>query len=270
MLLLTIPVSANCLYIPMTCSSSSPMSPDAPFVTPFDTPFWLGALSSSPDSHVSISTSESCRPPPVSPPPPRFEPLIAELTRFKTSSWSSGEARLLPAIVDCCGGVLVVVGSVGVDIALEEADDDDDDDDVDEVDVVDDEWCIVPGTFVVGFVPCCCCWCEDGEEEEDKVLGGRIWDEDAWVREEESRCIGDIFGLVFALVWWDRGLRRPRLAPPTRTSLSVPFTISMNCRHLSMNMRLGWRSSRPGYSCCVVSMASPIRPANTSRWISAT
>ena len=59
---------------------------------------------------------------------------------------------------------------------------------------------------------------------------------------------------------WDRGLRS---AEP-RTSLSQPFTISMNCRHFNMKSRFESRSRSPGYSCWVVSMASPIRPANTS------
>ena len=40
----------------------------------------------------------------------------------------------------------------------------------------------------------------------------------------------------------DRGLR---MVGP-RTSLSVPFTISMNWRHLRVKRRLGLRSRRPG------------------------
>lgn len=39
--------------------------------------------------------------------------------------------------------------------------------------------------------------------------------------------------------------------------------------YLSMKRRSGFLSSRLGYSCWVVSMASPILPDNTSFWISA-
>lgn len=42
--------------------------------------------------------------------------------------------------------------------------------------------------------------------------------------------------------WRDLG---ERMAGP-RTSLSVPLTISMNCRHLSMKRRLASRSKSPG------------------------
>ena len=51
-------------------------------------------------------------------------------------------------------------------------------------------------------------------------------------------------------------------------SPSVPLTISMNCRHLSMNNRLLSWSRRPGYNSCVASIAFPIFPDKTSFCIS--
>ena len=52
-----------------------------------------------------------------------------------------------------------------------------------------------------------------------------------------------------------------------RTSESDPPTISMNCRTFNRNSKLGRESRRVGYKVCVVSMASPILPLNTRRWI---
>lgn len=37
--------------------------------------------------------------------------------------------------------------------------------------------------------------------------------------------------------------------------------------HFNANKRLGFLSSKLGYNCCVVSMASPILPAKTNFWI---
>ena len=99
------------------------------------------------------------------------------------------------------------------------------------------------------LLPWCGCtstWCEDDDVDSDIL----------------SWC-GLIAGLACRLEDRDRGLRRLRI------SLSVPLTISTNWRHLSMNSRLGLLSSKPGYSLCVVSMASPMRPSNTSLCIPA-
>ena len=52
-----------------------------------------------------------------------------------------------------------------------------------------------------------------------------------------------------------------------RTSESDPPTISINCRTFNKNNKLGRESRSVGYKVCVVSIASPIRPLNTRRWI---
>ena len=105
---------------------------------------------------------------------------------------------------------------------------------------------------------CCCAWCG----------WCRMWGPGPEAL-ALTLCAGDRFGddrvLPLPLLWWERG---ERLLGP-RTSLSEPLTISTNWRHLSMKSRLGLRSSSPGYSCWVSSMASPIRPASTNFWMPA-
>lgn len=43
--------------------------------------------------------------------------------------------------------------------------------------------------------------------------------------------------------------------------------MSVKETHFNVKRRLGFLSSKLGYNCCVVSMASPILPANTNFWI---
>lgn len=83
---------------------------------------------------------------------------------------------------------------------------------------------------------------------------------------ELRRWIGEATGLDRALPLRDRDpLMDGDLAVGyEQLPVSVPFTISMNCRHLSMNIRLALRSRRPGYNWSVRSIASPRRPARTS------
>ena len=86
---------------------------------------------------------------------------------------------------------------------------------------------------------------------------------------ELRRWIGEATGLDRALPLRDRDplTDGDRVDGQEQLPGSEPLTISMNCRHLSMKRRLALRSRRRGYNWSVSSIASPRRPARTSRCI---
>ena len=77
------------------------------------------------------------------------------------------------------------------------------------------------------------------EFDDPLTMGGLVF---TVLGDKSDVCTGLMLGLFLALPVLLRGLRMLT----ARTWLSVPFTISMNWRHLSMKSRLGLRSRMPG------------------------